>query len=159
MKTLDEATKDFLAQRRIAVVGVSRTGNQPANFIFRKLRDAGHEVFPVNAATAAVEGVTCYPALKWIPGGVTAAVIVTPAEATEGVVRECAELGIRRVWLHRSFGAGSVSAAAIQAARTAGLTLIPAGCPMMFCAPVDLPHRCFRWCLKLTGGLPATVEN
>lgn len=157
MSTLDEAVKDFLAQRRIAVAGVSRSGRSPANFIHRKLRDAGHEVFPVNPAAPEVEGVRCYPDLASIPGGVTAVVVMTPPAAAEGVVRECARLGIRRVWLHRSFGAGSASPAAVAAAREAQLTLIPAGCPAMFCEPVDLGHKCFRWCLKLGGRLPAHV--
>lgn len=157
MKTLSDAAADFLTQKRIAVVGVSRAPHQPANFVFRKLRAAGHEVFPVNVAAAEVEGVRCYPDLKSIPGGVTAVVVFTPPHAAESVVRECVELGIARVWLHCSFGAGSASEAAVRLAREAGLTLIPAGCPAMFCAPVDLGHKCFRWFLTLTGKLPVHI--
>jgi predicted CoA-binding protein len=157
MSTLDEAVKDFLAQKRIAVAGVSRSGQSAANFVFRKLRDSGHEVFPVNPAATEVEGVSCFADLVSIPGGVTAVVVMTPPSAAEGVVRECARLGIRRVWLHRSFGPGSVSAAAVGAARELKLTLIPAGCPAMFCEPVDLGHKCFRWCLKFSGRLPKEV--
>ena len=157
MSTLNEAVTDFLAQKRVAVAGVSRHRQSPANFVYRKLRDSGHEVFPVNPAATELEGVPCYPDLASIPGGVTAVVVMTPPAAAEGVVREGARLGIRRVWLHRSFGQGSVSAAAVAAAREAQLMLIPAGCPAMFCEPVDLGHKCFRWCLKLTGRLPAQV--
>ncbi len=154
MKTLSDAAGDFLAQKRIAVVGVSRTSTQPANFVFRKLRAAGHEVFPVSLFAAELEGTHCYPDLQSIPGGVTAVVIFTPPAATETVVRECVALGIRHVWLHRSFGAGSASETAVRVAREAGLALIPAGCPAMFCEPVDLAHRCFRWFLTATGKLP-----
>lgn len=154
MKTLPDAASDFLAQKRIAVVGVSRTASQPANFVFRKLRAAGHEVFPVCLFAAELEGTHCYPDLQSIPGGVTAVVIFTPPSATESVVRECVALGIRHVWLHRSFGAGSASEGAESVARAAGLALIPAGCPAMFCQPVDLAHRCFRWFLTATGKLP-----
>ncbi len=157
MKTLFAAAGDFLAQKRIAVVGVSRTSTQPANFVFRKLRAAGHEVFPVSLFAAELEGTHCYPDLSSIPGGVTAVVIFTPPSATESVVRECVALGIRHVWLHRSFGAGSASEAAIRVAREAGLAIIPAGCPAMFCEPVDLAHRCFRWVLTLTGKLPPQI--
>jgi predicted CoA-binding protein len=158
MKALSEAARDFLAQKRIAVVGVSRTGKQPANFVFRRLRAAGHEVFPVNLAAAEVEGVRCYPNLKAIPGGVTAVVVFTPPRAAESVVRECVDLGITFVWLHCAFGAGSASEAAVRLAREAGINLIPAGCPAMFCAPVDFGHKCFRWFLTLTGKLPAHLE-
>ena len=87
----------------------------------------------------------------------TAVVVFTPPQATEGVVRECVELGIRHVWLHCSFGAGSASVAAVQLAREAGITLIPAGCPAMFCEPVDIAYQCFRWFLSLTGKLPAQI--
>lgn len=154
--TLADAAQDFLAQPRIAVAGVSRHANQPANFIFRKLRAAGREVFPVNPATAEAEGVACYPDLRSIPGGVTAVVIVTPPQAAADVVRECVPLGITRVWLHRSFGTGSASPEAIRIAHEAKLTLIPAGCPAMFLAP-DVPHRCFRWFMSITGKLPAEL--
>lgn len=155
--TLVEAVQDFLAQKRIAVVGVSRTRGHVGNHIFLKLRTAGREVIPVNRLASEVEGVRCYPDLRSIPGGVDAVVVATPPEEAEAVVRQCAELGIRRVWLHRSFGQGSVSDAAVRAGRELNLTVIPAGCPMMFCDPVDPAHRCFRWLLKLTGGLPRQV--
>ncbi len=157
MKTLSDSAREFLAQKRIAVVGVSRSAQQPANFVFRKLRTAGREVFPVNPAATELEGVACYPNLQAIPRGVDAVVVFTPPSATEGVVRECVALGIKHVWLHCTFGAGSASVAAERLAREAGLTLIPAGCPAMFCEPVDLAHKCFRWWLTFTGKLPAHV--
>jgi predicted CoA-binding protein len=159
MLSFDEAVADFLAQKRIAVAGVSRSGGAAANFVFRKLRAAGHDVFPVNPAASEVEGGPCYQDLASIPGGVTAVVVMTPPHVAESVVRECARLGITRVWLHRSIGAGSASDAAVSAAREAKITLIPAGCPAMFSEPVDLAHKCFRWCLRLTGRLPAQVED
>jgi hypothetical protein len=37
------------------------------------------------------------------------------------------------------------------------LSIVPAGCPMMFCEPVDFGHKCMRWVLNLTGGLPKEV--
>jgi predicted CoA-binding protein len=152
-----EAVKDFLAQKRIAVAGVSRSGGEAANLVYRKLRDAGYEVFAVNPSATEVEGATCYPDLKSIPGGVTAVVIATHPQATDLVVRECAAIGITRVWMHRSFGVGSVSDAAVQFCRERNMMVIPGGCPVMFCGPVDLGHRCMRWVLTLTGGLPRRV--
>jgi hypothetical protein len=159
MATLAEAARDFLAQKRIAVAGVSRDPKQPANFNFRKLRDAGHEVFPVNPRASTVEGVACYPDLQSIPGGVDAVLVFTPAEAAEAVVRECADLGIRHVWLHRSLGPSSSSAEAVNLGRERGLTVIPGGCPAMFGQPVDLGHKCIRWMLAFSGRLPKSVET
>ncbi len=154
MSTLAEAIADFLAQKRIAVVGVSRSQDQAANAIFRKLRQSGYEVFPVNPRATAVEGATCYPNLESIPGGVDAVVVATPPQAGAQVVRECSELGIARIWLHRSFGQGSVADEAVELGRQEKLTVIPGACPMMFCEPIDFAHRCMRWILKMTGGLP-----
>lgn len=158
MATLAQAAETFLSQRRIAVVGVSRDSRQPANFNFRKLRDTGRTVFAVNSAGAHAEGGPCYPNLRAIPGGVDAALVFTPPAATPGVVRECAELGIRHVWIHRGLGAGSASAEAEAIGRERGLTLIPGGCPAMFCAP-DPAHRCFRWMLGLFGRLPREIAT
>ncbi|UCC75119.1 MAG: CoA-binding protein [Gemmatimonadota bacterium] len=149
-----EAVEDFLAQKRVAVAGVSRDGNSAANLIYRKLRSSGYEVFAVNPNAAMVEGDACYPDLKSIPGGVDCVVIATHPRVTGQVVRECAELGITRVWMHRSFGTGSVSEDAVSYCRESGIEVIPGGCPMMFCQPVDFPHKCMRWILNLTGGLP-----
>ncbi len=160
MPTLNEAVADFLAQKRIAVVGVSRTKQDAANLIYRKLRDAGYQVFPVNPNAEEVEGDTCYPDLKSIPGdGMDGVVVASRPEITEQIVERCAELNIPRIWMHRSLGfmGTSVSEKAVEFCKQNNITAIPGGCPMMFCQPVDLGHKCFRWVLNLTGGLPKEV--
>ncbi|NIN09956.1 MAG: CoA-binding protein [Gemmatimonadales bacterium] len=154
---MKEAVDDFLAQQRIAVAGVSRSGREAANFVYRKLRGAGYQVYPVNPAAQEVEGDACYPDIKSIPDGVDGVVISTPPAVADQIVRECAAAGIARVWMHRSFGRGSVSQPAVRFCREHGIAVIPGGCPMMFCAPVDFPHKCMRWVLNLTGGLPKEV--
>ncbi len=155
MTSLRELTDDFLAQRRIAVAGVSRTdANAPANLIFRKLRDAGHEMFAVNPNGGEMEGTAAYVDLAAIPGGVDAVVVATPPAASEQVVREAVALGVRRIWMHRSFGEGSVSASAVAYCRDHDVRLIAGACPMMYCEPVDFGHKCIRFVLGLTGGLP-----
>ena len=146
--------KDFLAQKRIAVAGVSRSEKEAANLIYRKLRDAGYEVFAVNPKAEQVEGDPCFPDLKSIPGKVDGVVISTPPDVAEEIAKECAEVGVSRVWMHRSFGTGSVSEAATKYCEEKGIAVIPGGCPMMFCEPVDFGHKCMRWVLRLTGGLP-----
>lgn len=151
MLTLKEAAQEFLAQKRIAVAGVSRSGDTAANAIYKKLRDSGYEVFPVNPNAAEVEGDRCYPTLAAIPGGVEAVVIATHPNVTEQVVRECATLGIKRLWMHRSFGQGSVDDEAVRLCAELGLSVIPGSCPLMFCEPVDMGHKCLRWFLQVSG--------
>ena len=156
MKTtqLDEAVREFLACKRVAVAGVSRSKDEAANFIYRKLRESGYNVCAVNPRAESVEGDLCYPSLAAIPRGVEAVVIATHPDVAASIVRECAELGIRHVWMHRSFGRGSVSQEAVELCREHGIRVIPGGCPMMFLSPVDVGHRCMRWLLRWTGGLP-----
>ena len=81
-------------------------------------------------------------------------ILLLRPEKTFDVVRECAELGIRRVWMHRSFGDGNVSEEAVRICREHGIAVIPGACPLMFCRSADLGHRCMRWWLGVRGGLP-----
>jgi uncharacterized protein len=157
MNSLKAAAEDFLAQKRIAIAGVSRTGQNPANLIYRKLREAGHQVFALNPNTESVEGDPCFRDVRSIPGGVDGIVIATNARTTPKIVRECIDAGVPRIWMHRSFGEGSVDREAAELARRNGIEVIAGGCPMMFADPVDIGHKCMRWILGITGGLPDPV--
>ena len=155
MPTLREDADEFLAQKRIAVAGVSRDPKQPANLIYRRLRATGHETFAVNPNADTVEGDPSYQDLQSIPGGVDAVVIGTRPEFAEGTMRECAELGIRQVWMHRGPGAGSVSDAATDYGRRHGIIVIDGGCPLWFAPVSDLGHRITR--LVYAGHMPKQV--
>jgi predicted CoA-binding protein len=156
MSTLEAKVADFLAQKRIAVAGVSRTKPSPANLIYKKLRGAGYQVFAVNPNAPTFEGDPCYSDLKSIPGGIDGVVIVTRPELTGEIVHQCVDAGVARVWMHQSFGkaATSVSDAAARLCNDHSISVIAGACPMMFCQPVDFGHKCMRWALRLTGGLP-----
>ena len=152
---LEAAVQEFLAHKRVAVAGVSRSdSNEAANVIYRKLRDSGFEVFAVNPNASSIEGDDCYPNLAAIPGGVGAVVVATHPDVAADVVRQCIDLGIGHAWLHRSFGQGSFAQEAVALCEEHGVRVIPGGCPMMFIAPIDIGHRCMRWFLSLTGRLP-----
>lgn len=144
--------KDFLAQERIAVAGVSRTTQNSANAIYRRLRQDGHKVFPINPNTDMVEGDPCYPTVKAIPGGVDGVLIVTRPDLSEQIAHDCVEAGVPRIWMHNNtFMGSSVSDAGAQYAREHGLTVIAGGCPMMF---LDFGHKCMRAVLGMMGRLP-----
>lgn len=158
MQTIKDAAADFLAKERIAVTGVSRKPEgHGSNTVYRRLRDRGYEVFAVNPFADKVEGDPCYHDLKSIPGGVEAVVIGTRPEAAEATMRECAELGIGRVWMHRGPGPGSVSPEAADFGRRTGITVIDGGCPLMFGPTADFGHRCMKPILTLTGAVPRKV--
>ena len=158
MTGIKEAASDFLAHKRIAVTGVSRTpGNHGSNVVYKRLRDRGYEVFAVNPNAEEVEGDPAYSDLRSIPGGVEAVVIGTRPERAEGTMRECAELGITHVWMHRGPGAGSVSKAATVFGREHGMTVIDGGCPCMFGPTADLGHKAMRFAFTMTGNVPRQV--
>jgi uncharacterized protein len=145
MPTMKEAAAAFLANKRIAVTGVSRKPKEHgSNTVFKRLRDRGYEVFAVNPNAEEVEGARSYPDLKSIPGGVDAVVIATAPRRAEGTMRECDELGIKQVWMHRGPGAGSVSNAATEYGRQHGITVIDGGCPLMFEPTADFGHKVMR---------------
>lgn len=154
MEDLRAAAEEFLAHRRIAVVGVSRDPKQTANAIYRRLRDAGYEVVPVNPGATELEGDACYPSVAAIPGCPAGVLIATHPDVAPDVARECIAAGVPRVWMHRSFGTGSVSEEAVGVCREAGIAVLDGGCPLMFLEPVDVAHRCFRWILDKAGKLP-----
>ncbi|HET9823753.1 MAG TPA: CoA-binding protein [Chitinophagaceae bacterium] len=159
MVTMREAARDFLGQKNIAVVGVSRDPKKTANYIYKKLRSLGYSLFPVNPNTSNVEGDICYRDLKSIPAKLDGVFIITKPEATENVVKECAELGIKRVWMHKGIDqkAGSVSNEAVDFCHKHGITVIPGGCPMMYCRHADFGHRFFRWLYDIGNKLPKEV--
>jgi uncharacterized protein len=154
MRPMPESVKQFLSGKRIAVAGVARDGQLPANLIFRRLRDTGHEVFPVNPNAKELEGVEAFPDVGSIPGPIDGVMIATHPSVSASIVREAAARDVKQVWFHRSFGDGSVSVEALAACEEAGIEPIVGGCPLMYCGKVDVAHRCFRWLLNLKRRVP-----
>jgi predicted CoA-binding protein len=161
---IDDLAKDFLAQRRIAVAGVSHNEESPANLIYRTLRERGTTVFAVNPHLDAFQGDPCYPDLASLPETPDGLVIVTKPAVAEDLVRQCAQAGVPRVWMHCVLGTrprflkdlaasiGSVSPEAVRLCRENGIAVIPGSCPMQFLGE-DFPHTCMRGVLRLSGAL------
>lgn len=158
MQPTREAATEFLSKKRIAVTGVSRNPRgHGSNAVYLRLRSRGYEVFAVNPNADEVEGDPCYHDLKSVPGGVEAVMIGTRPEAADATMSECAELGIRHVWMHRGPGAGSVSKSASATGRELGITVIDGGCPLMFDPTADLGHKLMKGVFTLTGSVPRSV--
>ena len=158
MEKIKEAASEFLANKRVAVTGVSRhPKNHGSNVVYKRLRERGYEVFAVNPNADEVEGDCAYHDLHAIPGGVEAVVIGTRPEIAEETMRECAELGINHVWMHRGPGAGSVSKPAAGYGRQQGIAVIDGGCPCMFGQTADFGHKAMRVMLTMSGNVPKEV--
>jgi uncharacterized protein len=155
---IKQAAAEFLAHKRVAVTGVSRTpGSHGSNAVYKRLRDRGYEVFAVNPNAETVEGDPAYHDLHSIPGGVDAVVIATKPEHADETMQEGSELGISHVWMHRGPGGGSVSKTATAYGRDHGITVIDGGCPCMFAPTADLGHRAMRAVFTLSGNVPRNV--
>jgi uncharacterized protein len=158
MPTIKEAASEFLSHSRIAVTGVSRTpGSHGSNVVYKRLRERGYEVFAVNPNADEVEGDRAFPDLRSIPGGVDAVVMGTRPELADETMRECSELGIEHVWMHRGPGGGSVSQTAAAYGRERGISVIDGGCPCMFGPTADRGHKAMRLVFTLTGNVPRRV--
>jgi predicted CoA-binding protein len=158
MQKIKEAASEFLASKRVAVTGVSRhPKDHGANVVYKRLRGRGYDVFAVNPNADEIEGDRCYHELRSIPDGVEAVVIATSPENAEATMRECADLGIKHVWMHRGPGRGSVSEAAAEYGRAHGIAVIDGGCPCMFGPTADFGHKAMRAVLTLGGNVPRRV--
>lgn len=158
MTRIKEAASDFLSHKRVAVTGVSRTpGSHGSNVVYRRLRERGYDVFAVNPNADEVEGDRAFHDLRSIPGGVDAVVIGTRPEHADETMHECADLGIKHVWMHRGPGGGSVSDTATRFGREHGIAVIDGGCPCMFGPTADGGHKAMRVLFTMTGNVPRQV--
>lgn len=150
-----QAIQDFLAQKRIALVGASRNPKDFNTCMFRDLREQGYDVVPVNPGAKEIDGVPCYESVQAIQPPVDAVLIMTRADAAATVVNDCQQAGIKRIWLYRASGKGAVSDAAIDFCKRNGITVVPGACPYMFLPKTAWVHRLHGAFLKIFGAYPA----
>ena len=146
--------RDFLAQKRIAFVGISRNPRDFSSSLFDELYRRGYDVVPVNPQATEIRGRRCFASVKEIQPPVDGALLMTNAATAEAVVHDCADAGIGRIWLYRAAGEGAVSDQAVQFCRDHNIEVIPGECPYMFlhgAGPLHWFHGCIR---KMTGRFP-----
>ncbi len=165
MNTVAHLAQDFLAQRTIAIIGISSKQQTLANNLYKVLRTPQRTVVAIHPTMTTFEGDPCYPSLRAISKKVGGVFIAAKAENAERAVDECIAIGIPRVWMHYSFGlqhsahgssASSVSHSAVQKCREHHIAVIPGACPLMFIEQRDPFHSCLRWFLSITGKLRLT---
>ncbi len=145
-KIIDE----FLSSKKLAIVGVSRSGRKFGNTVLNELRIKGYKVFPVNSNAKKINEEECYSNLNTLPEKVDGVVIVVPFYETERVVRDALNAGINRIWLQQ----GSESKEAINFCENNGISVVYGECILMFAEPAGLFHRFHRSFNKLIGRLP-----
>lgn len=151
MAKIDNLVQDFLAQKKIAVVGVSDKRETGCNLAYTKFKENGYRVTPVNPRLSAFQGEPCYPDLKSIPDKPDAVFILASPRVTDQVIQQCVDLGVKHVWMHCMMGTKpglaqnmtSVSQDAVQVCRENGIQVIPGSCPNQFLKP-DFGHAMMR---------------
>jgi predicted CoA-binding protein len=142
---------EFLAQKTLAIVGVSRGGKKFGNAILRDLTKLGYRLLPVHPAAAEVDGVRAFPSLAALPEPVGGVIVVVPPAQAQGVVKEAAAHGIRRVWLQQ----GAESADAIRFCQENGMSVVHGECVLMYPKPsTSWIHGAHRWVWDLIGRTP-----
>lgn len=157
---IDELVKDFLGQKKIAVVGISDQRDTGCNLAYRTFKKKGYQVFAVNPRLSTFEGDPCYPDLKSVPAKPGAVFILANPKVTEQVVQQCIDLGIKHVWMHCALGTKpglgegmtSVSQPAVELCKANGIAVIPGSCPNQF-LPSDPGHAMMRGMFRLFGFL------
>lgn len=158
MKKLDNLVQDFLAQKKVAVVGVSDKRDTGCNLAYQKFKENGYRVYAVNPRISTYDGQPCYADLKSIPEKVDAVFILTSPKVTEQIVQQCVDLGVKHVWMHCMMGTKpglaaamtSVSPSAVEMCKANGITVIPGACPNQFLKP-DVGHKMMRGLWRLLG--------
>jgi predicted CoA-binding protein len=146
---------DFLALRRFAMVGVSRNPKDFSRTLFRDLCNRGYDVVPVNLFGDEFDGRESFQCLQVVQPEVQGALLMTSPSTTEAIVRDCAEAGVRRVWMYRAGGKGAVSREAIEFCRSNNIRVVEGYCPYMFLPGTEFPHRAHRFVMKLVGRYPS----
>lgn len=155
---IETLVQDFLAQKKIAVVGVSDQRDTGCNLNYRKFKENGYTVFAVNPRISSFDGDPCYPDLKSLPEKPDGVFILASPKVTEQIVQQCVNLGVKRVWMHCMMGTKpglaqgmtSVSQSAVDLCKANGITVIPGSCPNQFLKP-DFGHGMMRSMWKLFG--------
>lgn len=136
-----ENIDDFLAHKRLAIVGLSRDSKEFSRYIYKELRERGYDVVPVNPNMTELDGKPCFASLHEVQPPVEGVLVMTPAAQSESVVRDGAEAGITRYWLVRGTGEGAVSKEALDFCHEHNLRVVPGFCPYMFLPGSAAFHR------------------
>ena len=153
-----EVLEDFLAQKRIAMVGASRDPKDFSSLLFKELSRRGYDVVPVNPQANEILGQRCFARVQDIQPPVDTALLMTSPAVTDAVVAECAKAGVRRIWMYRAAGDGAVSIKAVQLCQEKGIQVVPGECPFMF-LPSNGFHALHGFIRKITGSFPKRTRS
>jgi len=150
--------EDFLAQHRIAIVGISRDEKEISGMLLHDLTRRGYDIVLVNPNAQQIGGHPCFARVQDIHPSPDAALIMTSPSLTESAVHDCAEAGIRRVWIYGLKGEAGIDPKVMEFCREARLQVVPGECPFMF-LPRNGFHGLHGFIRKITGQYPRRQKS
>lgn len=145
-KSIDE----FMAQKNIAIAGISRKKQKFGNTIYKELAKKGYNVFPLNPNIDLFEGNNCYKKISSLPEEVTGIVINTKPKITIDLIKEAELKGIKHIWLQQ----GSTDKDIIAYSQKSSSNIIYKECVIMFADPANGLHAFHKWLRKSFGKYP-----
>jgi predicted CoA-binding protein len=144
----------FLAERRFAMIGVSRNPKDFSARLFAEFTNRGYAVVPVNPAAQEIFELKSYDRIQDIQPRLRAAIVMTPRSLDLDILRDCAEAEVKMVWLYGVTGPKGISRQAIEFCETKGINLIAGYCPYMFLSKSAFYHRIHGAVARLIGKYP-----
>ncbi len=139
----------FVSSKKIAVVGMSRSGKKFGNIVGKELKNKGYEIFPIHPEVQEIDGLTCYPDLKSLKNKVDGVWISTSPQNIPPVLEDAAEIGIENIWLQQ----GAWSKEVQQTIDRLNLPVVSKKCIMMYAQPVQSVHKFHRTIKGIFGRL------
>ena len=152
--TTKKQIDDFLALKRIAFVGVSHNPKEFSYALWQEFRQRRYDAVPVNPLAKEIDGQPCFARVTDIKPGVDGVLIMTSKKSTDDIVRDCAEAGVKHVWMYGGMAPGAATKSAVAFCEEQGISVVEGLCPYMFLPGTPAfhaPHRVFK---KLTGRYP-----
>ena len=156
MTTIQDV-QDFLALRRIAMVGVSRDPKDFSRLLFKEMCRRGYDMVPINLSADVIDGRECFHSLQAVKQPVEGVLVMTSFQATVQVAQDCAAAGVRNVWIYRAGGRGAVSPEASAFCAENGIRVVDGYCPFMFFQETKFLHRVHRLVQKIMRRYPAAA--
>lgn len=141
---------DFVSQKNLAIIGVSRNKKKFGNYIHNELKKKGYAMYPVHPTMESIDGEKCYESLDKLPEKVDGIVLNIPPYKAKETLAQVAQQGIKRVWLQQ----GSSNDEVIKECEANGLEFVANECIIMYAEPVESFHKIHRFIWKLIGKYP-----
>lgn len=146
---MKQNVQDFIAGKRIAVVGVSRSGKKFGNSIYTELKQRGYQAYIVHPEAKEINGEPCYPNLAALQGQIDGVVVCVSKGQAAQVMRDSVAAGVKNIWIQQ----GAETPELLTLAKELNVRPVFGKCILMYAQPVTSLHSVHRWFANLFGNV------